>query len=145
MELLSSRKNHKDNTIVKVGNTIFGNGQLNIIAGPCSIESKEQLFAICESVKASGANMLRGGAFKPRTSPYSFQGLGHEGLTYLIEAGRHTGLPVVSEIMDAADLPYFEEVDLIQIGAKYAELPSADSRRKNEETCFAETRCRKHY
>lgn len=118
MELLSSQKNHREYTTVKVGNTVFGDGSLQIIAGPCSIESREQLALIAESVKASGATLLRGGAFKPRKSPYSFQGLGHQALDYLVEAGRKTGLPVVTEIMDAADLPYFEEVDLIQIGAK---------------------------
>lgn len=118
MELLSSRKNHIENTIVKVGNAVFGDGGVVIIAGPCSIESKEQLFTVADSVKAFGAHVLRGGAFKPRTSPYSFQGLGMKGLDYLLEAGEATGLPVISEIMNVADLPYFEDIDILQIGAK---------------------------
>lgn len=118
MELLASRKKHPDNTLVKVGNVTFGDGGLVMIAGPCTIESEKQLFTIADSVKASGANLLRGGAYKPRTSPYTFRGLGEEGLDYLLEAGRRTGLPVVSEIMDAADIPRFKDVDLIQVGAK---------------------------
>lgn len=88
------------------------------MAGPCTIESKEQLFAIAEAVKASGADLLRGGAYKPRTSPYTFRGLGPKGLEYLLEAGQKTGLPVVSEIMEIADIPLFKDVDLIQVGAK---------------------------
>lgn len=118
MELLASRKNHPENTIVNIGNICLGDGSLAAIAGPCTIESKEQLFAVAESVKNSGADLLRGGAYKPRTSPYNFRGLGAEGLAYLKEAGSRTGLPVVSEIMDAADIPLFEDIDLIQVGAK---------------------------
>ena len=97
MELLASRKKHPQNTIVNIGKVHFGDGNLTAIAGPCTIESKEQLFAIAEAVKASGADLLRGGAYKPRTSPYTFRGLGPKGLEYLLEAGQKTGLPVVSE------------------------------------------------
>ena len=118
MELLASRKKHPQNTIVNIGKVHFGDGNLTAIAGPCTIESKEQLFAIAEAVKASGADLLRGGAYKPRTSPYTFRGLGPKGLEYLLEAGQKTGLPVVSEIMEIADIPLFKDVDLIQVGAK---------------------------
>lgn len=118
MDLLTSRKKHPENTEIVIGNTVFGNGSLPIIAGPCTIESQAQLHAVAHAVKDAGADLLRGGAYKPRTSPYSFQGLGEEGLEYLIAAGRATGLPVVSEIMDAADLPKFKDVDLLQVGAK---------------------------
>lgn len=118
MELLASRKKHPQDTIVNIGGFCFGDGRLAVIAGPCTVESKEQLFAIADAVKASGADFLRGGAYKPRTSPYSFRGLGPKGLDYLVEAGQRTGLPVVSEIMDAADIPLFREIDLIQVGAK---------------------------
>ena len=118
MELLASRKKHPKDTIINIGEARFGGGGLTAIAGPCTIESKEQLFAVADFVKASGADFLRGGAYKPRTSPYTFRGLGSQGLAYLAEAGRRTGLPVVSEIMDAADIPLFEEIDLIQVGAK---------------------------
>lgn len=118
MDLLTSRKNHSDNTEIHIGDAVFGNGSLPIIAGPCTIESQSQLNIVAKAVKASGANLLRGGAYKPRTSPYSFHGLGEEGLRLLINAGKATGLPVVSEIMDPSDLPKFEEIDLIQVGAK---------------------------
>lgn len=118
MDLLTSRKKHMDNTVIRVGDAVFGDGSLTIIAGPCTIESRDQLFTIADAVRASGADMLRGGAFKPRTSPYSFRGLGAEALQWLAEAGRRTGLPVVSEIMDPADLPLFQDIDMIQVGAK---------------------------
>ena len=118
MELLASRKKHPHDTIVKVGKVCFGDGSLAAIAGPCTVESKEQLFTIADAVKVSGADLLRGGAYKPRTSPYTFRGLGPEGLSYLLEAGKRTGLPVVSEIMEAADIPLFDDIDLIQVGAK---------------------------
>ena len=88
------------------------------MAGPCSVESEEQVVAIAEAVKASGATMLRGGAFKPRTSPYSFQGLGEVGLRYLEVAKEETGLPIVTELMDLNQLPLFKNVDVIQIGAR---------------------------
>ena len=118
MDLLTSRKNHRSDTVISVGNAIIGDGSLCIIAGPCTVESRQQLFTIAESVKASGAQILRGGAFKPRTSPYSFAGMGEEGLKLLAEAGKETGLPTVSEIMDSSDLPLFSDIDLIQVGAK---------------------------
>ena len=118
MDLLTSRKNHRSDTVVSVGNTVIGGGNVCIIAGPCTIESRQQLFTIAQSVKASGAQILRGGAFKPRTSPYSFAGMGEEGLKLLAEAGKMAGLPTVSEIMDSSDLPLFSDIDLIQVGAK---------------------------
>ena len=101
-----------------VGNTQIGGGNLTIMAGPCSVESEEQVVAIAKAVKASGATMLRGGAFKPRTSPYSFQGLGATGLEYLKIAKQETGLPIVTELMDLSQLPLFKDVDVIQIGAR---------------------------
>ncbi len=114
----ASRKFHPEDTVVQVGNTQIGGGSLTIMAGPCSVESEEQVVAIAKAVKASGATMLRGGAFKPRTSPYSFQGLGAKGLEYLKAARQETGLPIVSELMDISQLPLFRDVDVIQIGAR---------------------------
>lgn len=96
----------------------IGAGYLGIIAGPCSVESREQIITVATEVKQAGAGFLRGGAFKPRTSPYSFQGLGNEGLTLLLEAKKETGLPIVSELMDIHHLDAFNEVDIIQIGAR---------------------------
>ena len=104
--------------MIHVGNTQIGGGNLTIMAGPCSVESEEQVVAIAKAVKASGATMLRGGAFKPRTSPYSFQGLGATGLEYLKVARQETGLPIVTELMDLSQLPLFKDVDVIQIGAR---------------------------
>jgi 3-deoxy-7-phosphoheptulonate synthase len=95
-----------------------GGGQLGIIAGPCSVESREQIVAVARSVKQSGAAFLRGGAFKPRTSPYSFQGLGCEGMDLLLEAKKETGLPIVTELMAIHQLELFDEVDVIQVGAR---------------------------
>lgn len=118
MELLTSRKKYDGNTVIHIGGAVFGNGGLPIIAGPCAVESAEQIFALAKAAKEAGANLLRGGAYKPRTSPYSFPGMGPEGLALLKEAGRLVGLPIVSEIMDASDLPLFADVDLIQVGAK---------------------------
>ena len=89
-----------------------------MIAGPCSVESREQIITVARAVQASGAKLLRGGAFKPRTSPYDFQGLKAEGIELLLEAKKATGMPIVSEIMNANDLPLFEEVDVIQVGAR---------------------------
>ena len=114
----ANRKFHPEDTVIKVGNTQIGGGSLTIMAGPCSVESEEQIIEVAKAVKASGATMLRGGAFKPRTSPYSFQGLGEEGLRLLLLAKQETGLPVVTELMDASQLPLFEDVDVIQIGAR---------------------------
>ena len=105
-------------TVIPVGNTQIGGGTLTIMAGPCSVESEEQVVAIAKAVKASGATMLRGGAFKPRTSPYAFQGLGATGLEYLKTARQETGLPIVTELMDVTQLPLFKDVDVIQIGAR---------------------------
>lgn len=114
----ANRKFHPEATAVKVGNTQVGGGTLTIMAGPCSVESEEQIIAVARAVKAAGATMLRGGAFKPRTSPYSFQGLGSAGIEFLKEAKRETGLPIVTELMDASQLDYFDDVDLIQVGAR---------------------------
>ena len=114
----ANRKFHEDDTIVDVGGAKVGGGNFAIIAGPCSIESREQVCGIAHAVKAGGATMLRGGAFKPRTSPYAFQGLRGEGLKLLLEAKKETGLPVVTEVMDLSQLPLFEEVDVIQVGAR---------------------------
>lgn len=112
-------KFHPDNTVITLDNgTKIGDGSLAIMAGPCSIEGEEQICGIAESVKNSGAVILRGGAFKPRTSPYSFQGLKGEGLKYMEEAKKRTGLPIVTEIMAAEHLPLFENVDIIQVGAR---------------------------
>mgnify|MGYP001481136341 FL=1 len=114
----ANRKFHSEDTVVDVNGVKIGGGNFQIIAGPCSVESREQICSIAESVKASGASMLRGGAFKPRTSPYSFQGMKAEGIELLLEAKRATGLPIVSEIMNISHLPLFEEVDVIQVGAR---------------------------
>ena len=115
----ANRKFHEDDSVVDCGaGRKIGGGHFQIIAGPCSVESEEQIIGVARSVKASGAGLLRGGAFKPRTSPYSFQGLHGRGIELLIEAKRDTGLPIVTEIMDVATLPLFEEVDVIQVGAR---------------------------
>jgi 3-deoxy-7-phosphoheptulonate synthase len=114
----ANRKFHPEDTIIPVGNTQIGGGTLTIMAGPCSVESEEQIISVAQAVKASGATMLRGGAFKPRTSPYSFQGMGAEGLELLKLARKETGLPIVSEIMDTSQLALFDDVDVIQVGAR---------------------------
>lgn len=114
----ANRKFHPQDTIVDINGIKIGGGNFQIIAGPCSVESKDQICAIAQSVKASGAALLRGGAFKPRTSPYSFQGMRGEGIELLLEAKRATGLPIVTEIMDLSQLSLFEEVDVIQVGAR---------------------------
>ena len=114
----ANRKFHPADTIVPVGNTQIGGGTLTIMAGPCSVESESQIVTVAKAVKASGATMLRGGAFKPRTSPYAFQGMGAEGIELLKLARAETGLPIVSEIMDASQLPLFDDVDVIQVGAR---------------------------
>lgn len=116
---LANRAFHPDDTIVDVGGVKIGGGHMAMIAGPCSVESEEQVIEIAKSVKAAGANILRGGAFKPRTSPYSFQGLGQQGLDYLCKAREVTGLPVCTELMSEKYIDLFDEkVDLIQIGAR---------------------------
>jgi len=114
----ANRKFHPDDSVIDVGGVKIGGGHFQLIAGPCSVETSEQILSIARSVKASGASMLRGGAFKPRTSPYDFQGLQADGLELLKEARRQTGLPIVSEIMNLKDLDLFEDVDMVQIGAR---------------------------
>ncbi len=118
----ANRRFHPDDTVIEVGkgeNKVkIGGGNFCIMAGPCSVESEEQILAVAHSVKASGAHMLRGGAFKPRTSPYDFQGLRAEGLQLLIKAREATGLPFVTEIMSASHLELFADVDIIQVGAR---------------------------
>ncbi|MBE6884638.1 MAG: 3-deoxy-7-phosphoheptulonate synthase [Ruminococcaceae bacterium] len=114
----ANRKFHEDPTIVDVSGVKIGGGNFQIIAGPCSVESEEQCLSIATSVRASGATLLRGGAFKPRTSPYDFQGLHAQGLQLLEEAKAKTGLPIVSEIMNINDIELFQNVDLIQVGAR---------------------------
>ena len=114
----ANRKFHAADTVVNVGGTQIGGGHFMMIAGPCSVENHDQILSVAESVKASGANMLRGGAFKPRTSPYAFQGLHEKGIELLLEAKRATGLPIITEIMDINHLPLFEDVDVIQVGAR---------------------------
>ena len=114
----ANRKFHPDDSIIKVGEALVGGGHFAVIAGPCSVESEDQILEIAEAVKASGATMLRGGAFKPRTSPYDFQGMKAEGLELLLKAKKATGLPIVTEIMNANHLPLFENVDVIQVGAR---------------------------
>ncbi|MGN1113317.1 MAG: 3-deoxy-7-phosphoheptulonate synthase [Acutalibacteraceae bacterium] len=115
----ANRKFHPENTVIELANgTKIGDGGLVLMAGPCSVESSEQVCSIAKSVKASGAQILRGGAFKPRTSPYAFQGLKAEGLDLLKEARRETGLPIVTEIMRTSHIDMFENVDIIQVGAR---------------------------
>ncbi len=114
----ANRKFHPDDTVIDAGGVKIGGGNFAIIAGPCSIESEDQIIAVAKAVKEAGANMLRGGAFKPRTSPYDFQGLRADGLKLLLEAKKETGLPIVTEIMSADHLPLFEDVDIIQVGAR---------------------------
>ena len=114
----ANRKFHPLDTVVEIGEAKIGGGNFSVIAGPCSVESEEQIIGIARSVKAAGATLLRGGAFKPRTSPYSFQGLRGDGIRLLLEAKKETGLPIVSEMMDMSQLPLFENVDVIQVGAR---------------------------
>lgn len=116
---LANRAFHPEDTIIDVSGIPVGGGHMAMIAGPCSVESEEQVIDVAKAVKEAGANMLRGGAFKPRTSPYSFQGLGLEGLEMLCRAKEETGLPIVTELMSGEYLDIFDEkVDLIQIGAR---------------------------
>ena len=114
----ANRKFHPADSIVDCSGVKVGGGNFAVIAGPCSVESEEQLVGIARSVKAAGATMLRGGAFKPRTSPYAFQGMGAEGLRLLSLAKKETGLPIVTELMDFKDIELFNDVDVIQIGAR---------------------------
>ena len=114
----ANRKFHPADTVIDVGGVKIGGGSFAIAAGPCSVESEEQICLVAELVKKSGASLLRGGAFKPRTSPYAFQGMREDGIRLLLEAKEKTGLPIVTEIMDLSHLPLFENVDVIQVGAR---------------------------
>lgn len=114
----SNRKFHPQDTVVNIGGVKIGGGHFAMIAGPCSVESEEQIIEVAMSVKASGAQLLRGGAFKPRSSPYTFQGMHGEGIVLLLKAKEATGLPIVSEIMNISTLDLFAEVDVIQVGAR---------------------------
>ena len=113
-----NRKFHPLDTVIEVGNAKIGGGHFAMIAGPCSVETEEQIISVAQSVKASGANILRGGAYKPRTSPYAFQGLGTQGLELLRAARKATGLPICTELMDLRHLDEFHDIDMIQIGAR---------------------------
>ena len=114
----ANRKFHPQDSIVEVGNARIGGGYFAMIAGPCSVESEEQIIEVAQAVKASGATMLRGGAFKPRTSPYAFQGMKGEGIQLLLKAKEATGLPIVTELMNISTLDLFADVDVIQVGAR---------------------------
>ena len=114
----ANRKFNPENTVIQVGNAKIGNGNFVMIAGPCSVESEEQIIEVATAVKNAGASILRGGAFKPRTSPYAFQGMKDEGIRLLLEAKKVTGLPIITEIMNIRTLDLFEGVDIIQVGAR---------------------------
>ncbi|NLD19796.1 MAG: 3-deoxy-7-phosphoheptulonate synthase [Clostridiales bacterium] len=114
-----NRKFHPEDTVVEITDDIkIGGGSFQVIAGPCSVESKEQVCLVAQEVKKSGAGLYRGGAFKPRTSPYAFQGMRDEGIKLMLEAKEKSGLPIVTEVMDISHLPLFENVDIIQVGAR---------------------------
>ena len=113
-----NRKFHPTDSVITAGDVKIGGGNFAMIAGPCSVESEEQIIEVATAVKAAGASILRGGAYKPRTSPYAFQGLKDEGLKLLVEAKRITGLPIITEIMNIRTLDLFEDVDIIQVGAR---------------------------
>ena len=114
----ANRKFHPKDTIIEIGNVRIGSGYFAMIAGPCSVESEEQIIEVAKAVKESGAHILRGGAFKPRTSPYAFQGMKGEGIRLLELAKQETGMPIITEIMNINDLPLFQNVDVIQVGAR---------------------------
>ena len=114
----ANRKFHPNNSVIQVGDAAIGDGHFAMMAGPCSVESEEQIIEVAKAVKAAGANILRGGAFKPRTSPYAFQGMKGEGIRLLLEAKAETGLPIVTEIMNISTLDLFADVDIIQVGAR---------------------------
>ena len=114
----ANRKFHPEDSVIDISGVKIGGGNFAIIAGPCSVESETQILEVAHSIKASGASLLRGGAFKPRTSPYDFQGMKAEGIELLLEAKKDTGMPIVTEIMNEKHLPLFEEVDVIQVGAR---------------------------
>ncbi|MCX7615438.1 MAG: 3-deoxy-7-phosphoheptulonate synthase [Clostridiales bacterium] len=113
-----NRAVHPDDTLIKIGGITIGEGFFQVISGPCSVESEKQIIEVAKSVKESGATLLRGGAFKPRSSPYSFQGLSETGLKFLLAAKKETGMPIVTEIMNQTQLPLFDDVDIIQVGAR---------------------------
>lgn len=114
----ANRKFHPDDTVIRVGDAVIGGGSLTVIAGPCAVESEDQLMTVARAVKEAGANLLRASAFKPRSSPYAFQGLGIEGIRLLMKEKEEVGLPVVSEIYDSSQLPLFAEIDVLMVGAK---------------------------
>jgi len=114
----ANRKFHPKDTIIEIGDIRIGGGYFCMMAGPCSVESEEQIIEVAQAVKASGANVLRGGAFKPRTSPYAFQGMRGAGIDLLLKAKAATGLPIVTEIMNISTLDLFADVDIIQVGAR---------------------------
>ncbi len=114
----ANRKFHPEDTVIEVGKRKIGGEFFNVIAGPCSVESEDQIIEVAKAVKASGASLLRGGAFKPRTSPYAFQGLHADGIALLLQAKKETGLPIVTEIMSLSHYDLFSEVDVIQVGAR---------------------------
>ena len=114
----ANRKFHPQDTVIEAGGVKIGGGYFAMIAGPCSVESEEQIIGVAQAVKASGADILRGGAFKPRTSPYAFQGMKGEGIRLLLEAKKATGMPIVTEIMNISTLDLFADVDIIQVGAR---------------------------
>ena len=114
----ANRKFHPQDTVVRVGNATIGGGEFAMIAGPCSVESEAQIIEVANAVKAAGAGILRGGAFKPRTSPYAFQGMQGEGIRLLLKAKEVTGLPIITEIMNISTLDMFADVDIIQVGAR---------------------------
>ena len=114
-----NRKFHPDDTVVEIAPGVkIGGGNFQVIAGPCSVESEEQVCEVASAVKEAGAGLYRGGAFKPRTSPYAFQGMRDEGIKLLLEAKKKSGLPIVTEVMDISHLPLFENMDVIQVGAR---------------------------
>ena len=114
----ANRKFHPNDSVISCGDAKIGGGNFAMIAGPCSVESEEQIIEVANAVKAAGADILRGGAFKPRTSPYAFQGLKDEGIRLLLEAKKATGMPIITEIMNIRSLDLFEDVDIIQVGAR---------------------------
>ncbi len=114
----ANRKFHPNDSVISCGDVKIGGGNFAMIAGPCSVESEEQIIEVAQAVKAAGANILRGGAFKPRTSPYAFQGLKDQGIKLLLEAKKATGMPIITEIMNIRTLELFEDVDIIQVGAR---------------------------
>lgn len=114
----ANRKFHPNDSVISIGDVKIGGGHFAMIAGPCSVETEEQIIGVAQAVKAAGAHILRGGAYKPRTSPYAFQGLKEEGLRLLSEAKKATGMPIITEIMNIRTLDLFEDVDIIQVGAR---------------------------